>query len=125
MTKKPLTLEALLSEKKLTQPKKWTFDSTILGYTIQIDKISPTKISSIVKDMQDNTIDDYTGCQMLIYECVSLFRAKELLKKYSPVEPFEVVNDIFDCDMGEIYALGNQIAANYGLAEVKEDIKKQ
>jgi hypothetical protein len=126
MAKKTLTLDALLDEKKVTKPKKWTFDSDELSYTIEIEKILPSKITNILAGVQDNSADEYTTYLMLIYESVPIFKAKELQKKYAVAEPFEIVDAIFDRNLGEIYALGNQICANYGFGnEAKEDIKKQ
>lgn len=125
-SKNVLTLEALLEQKNVINPKKWEFESARLGAIIEIEKISPQKITSIISDISDNKADEYTTYQRLIYESVPLFRAKELHKKYEPVEPFEIVDAIFDTDLGEVYALGNQICANYGFVSgAKDDIKKQ
>lgn len=125
MTKRTLTLEALLEEKKATKPKKWIFESEELGAEIEIDKINPQKITSIISDISDGNADEYTIYLKLIYESVSLFRTRELIKKHEVVEPFEIVDVIFDRNLGEIYALGNQICANYGFGSgAKDSIKK-
>lgn len=125
MAKKILTLEKLLEEKKIINPKKWEFECEEFDDIIKIEKVAPSKISSIAKDMQEGKIDDYTACQMAIFESVPMFKAKELREQYSVAEPFEVVDAVFDRNIGLIYTFGNRIFANYGLVEVKDDIKKQ
>lgn len=126
MAKEVLSLEDLLEKKKIINPKKWDFDSKELGKTIKIEKVDPQKITSIISDVSEGNADEYTTYLRLIFESVGIFRAKELQKKYEVVEPFEIIDIIFDRNLGEIYALGNQICTNYGFGgEAKDTIKKQ
>lgn len=126
MAKKKITLAQLLTDKKVIEDKKWTYESETLGGVLEIEKIKPQKVLDIIEEISDEKIDQYTAFSKLIYESCSIFRSQELIKKYEVEIPYQVVDRVFDRNIIEILELGKKICVNYGVHfEAEETIKKQ
>lgn len=110
---KKLTISDILEQKNVIKPLELTYFSEFLGGEIEIKKINPDKISELVQ--QQANLGQYKAYLKIIYESCPIFKEKELHVKFKPLEPFEVVDAIFETNLKEIYELGNKILEIYGL----------
>lgn len=116
-----LTIADILERKNVIKPLALTFKSEVLGGEIEIKKVSPDKISEIITEAE--RLGQYKTYCKLIYSCCPIFSAKELHETFKTVEPFEIVDKIYDTNMNEVYSLGNHILTIYGFLP-RTDIKK-
>lgn len=125
MAKKKITLAQLLTDKKVIEDKKWSYESAALGGILEIEKIKPKKVLEIMEEVSTEGNDQYITFLKLIYESCPIFRSQELIKKYEVEIPYQVVDRVFDRNIIEILDLGKQICVNYGVYfEAEETIKK-
>lgn len=122
---KKLTIADILERKKVIKPLEKTFYSEVLGGEIEIKKINPDKISELVQHQAN--LGQFKAYLKIIYESCPIFQNKELHEQFKPVEPFEVVDMIFETNLKEIYELGNKILEIYGFLPRGdiETVKKQ
>lgn len=118
---KNITLDMLLAKKEQSNGDKTKvvlFYSEILGGTIEIVKHKARDIIKIMDDMKDKTMAENTAtnCKLILKHC-PIFREKELQKAYEVAEPYEVVMQVLDENLGEIGKLTNKILELYGLAD--------
>lgn len=118
---KNITLDILLARKEQSNGDKLKvvlFYSDILGGTIEIVKHKARDVIKIMDDMKDKTMAENTAtnCKLILKHC-PIFREKELQKAYEVAEPYEVVIQVFDENLGEIGKLTNKILELYGLAD--------
>lgn len=122
---KKITISDILERKKVIKPLEMTYFSEVLGGEIEIKKISPDKISELVQEQA--TAGQFKTYLKMIYESCPLFKSKELHETFKPVEPFEIVDFVFETNLKEIYELGNKILEFYGFLPRTdiETVKKQ
>ena len=60
----------------------------------------------------------------LIYNCVPLFKNKDLQAKYECAEPTDVVYKVLNDSVEDITALGEAILAMYGMTNPVDEVKK-
>ena len=119
-----LTLKDLLEKDGLTEPCKLEYESEVLGGVLAFEKINPDTITEILTSAKE-TGEMYRPYLKMIYKSCKLLRSKELAEKYAPLtEPYDVVDKVFNNNIGEIFAFGNQILKAYGLLGDKPDPKK-
>lgn len=124
---KKATLESLIARaqqrKEAANEYKEYFCETI-GETLLIKKLPVTRICELLDLNDANTMRE--GLELnsqLIYESVPLLQNKELQEAYECAEPYDVVVKVLDGNMGEMEKLCNFIMAEYGLAQLTEDVK--
>lgn len=116
-----ITLDILLERKIKQEQDKMKiipFNSEILGGTIEIVK---GKLRDIVKMMdntdKDNVEEGLKSNLKLIYKHCPIFKNKELQESYEVAEPYEVILEVFDQNLGEVNKLSNAILNLYGIGE--------
>ncbi len=120
--KTKITLDILLDRKlKSENDKKKVvlFDSEILGGTIEIEKLRAKDVMALMGDVTDNNNAE-EGIRLnnkLIYKHCSIFRNEELQKAYNVAEPYDVILEVLDQNIGEVNKLCNAILNLYGLGE--------
>ena len=110
MTKK-VTIADILERKKVIKPIEMTYYSEALDGEIEIKKINPDKISELVQE-QTNA-GQFKSYLKIIYESCPIFQSKELHETFKHVEPFEVVDFVFETNLKEIHEIGNNILELY------------
>nr|DAU36073.1 MAG TPA: protein yqbN [Caudoviricetes sp.] len=81
--------------------------------------------------LMDNIKDNATlstvmdAMVQLIYNCVPLFKNKDLQAKYECAEPTDVVYKVLNDSVEDITALGEAILAMYGMTNPVDEVKKQ
>jgi hypothetical protein len=123
-----VTIDKLLS-KRLEDNKKKTavFESKELGGDIEVVKIPLDKVLNIIDDGESlSTLEAMARNYELIYECCPILHNKELQSAYEVVEPFDIVQKIFNDNIGEINSIANLILSLYGLdvERLKDTVKK-
>lgn len=81
----------------------------------------------LMDDIKDNaTLSTVMDAMVqLIYNCVPLFKNKELQAKYECAEPTDVVYKVLNDSVEDITALGEAILAMYGMTNPVDEVKKQ
>ena len=81
----------------------------------------------LMDDIKDNaTLSTVMDAMVqLIYNCVPLFKNKDLQAKYECAEPIDVVYKVLNDSVEDITALGEAILAMYGMTNPVDEVKKQ
>lgn len=81
----------------------------------------------LMDDIKDNaTLSTVMDAMVqLIYNCVPLFKNKDLQAKYECAEPTDVVYKVLNDSVEDITALGESILAMYGMTNPVDEVKKQ
>lgn len=115
-----LNLEELVA--RATQSKADKFQVRMVeidreGNTIQATKKDIRTVSKTL-DMETGTTEDRFQAEMkLIYDHCPILHEKQLQAVYSCAEPMDVVEKVFQSDMGLIGKAAEEILDMYGLAE--------
>lgn len=81
----------------------------------------------LMESIQDNaTLSTVMDAMVqLIYNCVPLFKNKDLQAKYECAEPTDVVYKVLNDSVEDITELGEAILAMYGITSPVDEVKKQ
>lgn len=81
----------------------------------------------LMENIQDNaTLSTVMDAMVqLIYNCVPLFKNKDLQAKYECAEPTDVVYKVLNDSVEDITELGEAILAMYGITSPVDEVKKQ
>lgn len=81
----------------------------------------------LMDDIKDNaTLSTVMDAMVqLIYNCVPLFKNKDIQAKYECAEPTDVVYKVLNDSVEDITALGEAILAMYGMTNPVDEVKKQ
>lgn len=81
----------------------------------------------LMDDIKDNaTLSTVMDAMVqLIYNCVPLFKNKDLQAKYECAEPTDVVYKVLNDSVEDITELGEAILAMYGMTNPVDEVKKQ
>ena len=81
----------------------------------------------LMDDIKDNaTLSTVMDAMVqLIYNCVPIFKNKDLQAKYECAEPTDVVYKVLNDSVEDITALGEAILAMYGMTNPVDEVKKQ
>lgn len=115
-----LNLEELVA--RATQSKADKFQVRMVeidreGNTIQATKKDLRTVSKTL-DMETKTTNDRFQAEMkLVYDHCSVLHEKELQAAYNCAEPLDVVEKVFESNMGLIEKAAEEILDMYGLAE--------
>ena len=127
MTKKAekLTIEKILEKKRILESTdKKAYYCEFFGAEIDIEEHPLKKISEITS--KDYGEDSLRADFELIYAFCPIFRNKKLHEEYNVEDPIDIVEVIFDHNLGAIQDLAKAIMKRYGLGVDKvEEIKKQ
>ena len=122
---KKIELEDLLS-RKMTEG----FQSKEVYVKGLGGEITIVKLPTVLRLMDDIKQDDMTlsavmdSMVQLIYNCVPLFKNKELQAKYECAEPTDIVYKVLNDSVEDITAIGGAILSLYGVENPMEEIKK-
>ena len=115
-----LNLEELVA--RATQSKADKFQVRMVeidreGNTIQATKKDLRTVSKTL-DMETGTTNDRFQAEMkLVYDHCSVLHEKELQAAYNCAEPLDVVEKVFESNMGLIEKAAKEILDMYGLAD--------
>lgn len=115
-----LNLEELVA--RATQSKADKFQVRMVeidqeGNTIQATKKDLRTVAKTL-DMETETTNDRFQAEMkLVYDHCQVLHEKELQTAYGCVEPMDVVEKVFESNMGLIEKAAKEILDMYGLAE--------
>lgn len=81
----------------------------------------------LMESIQDNaTLSTVMDAMVqIIYNCVPLFKNKDLQAKYECAEPTDVVYKVLNDSVEDITELGEAILAMYGITSPVDEVKKQ
>ncbi len=127
MTKKAekLTIEKILEKKRILESTdKKPYYCEFFGAEIDIEEHSLKKVSEIVS--KDYGEDSLRADFELIYAFCPIFRNKKLQEEYNVQDPIDIIELVFNHNLGAIQDLAKAIMKRYGLGVDKvEEIKKQ
>lgn len=124
---KKIKLEDLLSRKMTEGFQSKEVYVKGLGGEITIVK---QPLPTVLRLMDNIKQDDMTlsavmdSMVQLIYNCVPLFKNKELQAKYECAEPTDVVYKVLNDSVEDITTIGEAILAMYGINNPVEELKK-
>lgn len=124
---KKITIEELLSQKKVTKTKKeMFFESESLERRFDFEKINSSKVMEILEDVKKGIMTVHDANLYIIYLSVPLFHNEQLLAQYEiKGSPYKIVEEIFDNNVLEITGFADKILAIYGFdAEKVKKVKK-
>ena len=121
--KEILTAEALLKKKDIISGIDNTeYYSNFLNGVIKIDRLPSQQVCEILQN-EDKT--DYERQCELIYMSCPCFRDENLIKGYEATLPYDVIDKIFEANLGEFAELCKIVLGLYGFLNAGEEIKKQ
>lgn len=127
MTKKAekLTIEKILEKKHILESTdKKPYYCKFFGAEIDIEEHSLKKVSEIVS--KDYGEDSLRADFELIYAFCPIFRNKKLHEEYNVQDPIDIIELVFNHNLGAIQDLAKAILRRYGLESDKvQEIKKQ
>lgn len=105
---------------------KYVYVKGLGGELTVIHQPLPT-VLRLMDDIKDNaTLSTVMDAMVqLIYNCVPLFKNKDLQAKYECAEPTDVVYKVLNDSVEDITALGEAILAMYGMTNPVDEVKKQ
>lgn len=125
-----ITLESLMQRAEQRKNDKIKFKEVynkMLDGNLVIKRIPLTKIVDLL-DVLDGDNVKLNDCvelyKELIYKCCPVLQSKELQEEFGCAEPYDIVTEVFEDNVGEISAVAQEILAMYGMAEGKELIKE-
>lgn len=118
-----LNLEELVARATQSENDKLKVKMLVIdqeGNTIQAIKKDIRTVSKTL-DMEQETTEGSFGAQMkLIYDHCPVLHDKRLQDAYGCVEPMDIVEKIFESNMGLIRKASEEILEMYGLAETED-----
>lgn len=124
-TVEKLTIEKILEKKHIIETtNKKPYYSEFFNAEIEIEEHPLKKVSEIItKEYQEDSLRaDYE----LIYAFCPIFRNKKLHEEYEVQDPIDIIELVFNHNLGAIQDLAKAILTRYGLESEKvEEIKKQ
>jgi hypothetical protein len=125
-----ITFESLMQraeQRKNDKIKTKEVYNKMLDGNLVIKRIPLTKIVDLL-DVLDGENVKLNDCvelyKELIYKCCPVLQSKELQEEFGCAEPYDIVTEVFEDNVGEISAVAQEILAMYGMAEGKELIKE-
>ncbi len=100
------------------------YKSEFLGGSIMIKKISPYKVMEIldkIETEENAATNGLRGNIELIYRHCPDFAKKELQEAFNCVEPYDIVLNIFDNNVGQVGKFATYILSLYGLGKYEEN----
>lgn len=115
-----LNLEELVARATQSKADKLQVRMVVIdqeGNTIQATKKDLRTVAKTL-DMETETTNDRFQAEMkLVYDHCQVLHEKELQAAYGCVEPLDVVEKVFDSNMGLISKAAKEILDMYGLAD--------
>lgn len=115
-----LNLEELVARATQSKADKFQVKMVVIdqeGNTIQATKKDLRTVAKTL-DMETETTNDRFQAEMkLVYDHCQVLHEKELQAAYGCVEPLDVVEKVFESNMGLIEKAAKKILDMYGLAE--------
>lgn len=99
-----------------------TYESEVLGGSIEIRKISLKKYMSLVDSIDEEAID---GMNKLIYECCPLFQTdtKKAMEVYGVAEATDLPSAVLEDQLNEMQEIIELINTFYGLDKIEGTVK--
>ncbi len=99
--------------------------SDYLQETLEVKRLPLNKVFQLMSGADKLELAEAFDLNLqLIYESCPILKDKELQEAYDVVEPTDIIVKLFDDNIGEINKLALFILAQYGLGEVKDQVKK-
>lgn len=120
-----LTIEKILEKKRIIETEEnKPYYSEFFGAEIVIENHPLKKVSEIVS--KDYGEDSLRADFELIYAFCPIFRNKKLHEEYEVQDPIDIIELVFNHNLGAIQDLAKAILKRYGLEVDKvQEIKKQ
>lgn len=114
-----ITLDLLLSRKEQSEKDKLKvalYYSKALNGNIEIHKLKTREVIRILDNLDFKNFEETVmmNCK-LIYKHCPIFKSKELQEAYDVAEPYDVVLEVFNDNIGEITKLSEKILSLYGI----------
>lgn len=117
-----MTTEIFLKNKGILKNKPKNYYSKMFNAEFEVNCPNPSVIPQIFANEEDDELYKY---QKLIYNCCPYFKDEELHKVVDSKDPYDIVNEVFNENIGEIYRLGNFILTKYGFIDDLEETTKK
>lgn len=114
-----LVARATQSENDRLRVKHLKIDAE--GNTIQAVKKDIRTVSKVLDMEQETTEDRFKSEMKLVYDHCAVLHEQSLQAAYLCVEPMDIVEKVFDSNIGLIHEAAECILEMYGLADSEED----
>lgn len=121
-----ITIESLIQraeQRKNDKIKLKEVYNEMLGGNLVIKRVPLTQVVGILDKLDGEDLKLADCIEMykeLIYKCCPILQNKELQEEYGCAEPYDIVTEIFEDNVGEINKLAEEILDMYGMTD-KED----
>jgi hypothetical protein len=129
-----ITIESLIQraeQRKNDKIKLKEVYNETLGGNLVIKRVPLTQVVGILDKLDGENLKLSDCIEMykeLIYKCCPILQNKDLQEEFGCAEPYDIVTEVFEDNVGEINKLAEEILAMYGMAdnpvkELEEEIK--
>lgn len=129
-----ITIESLIQraeQRKNDKVKLKEVYNETLGGNLVIKRVPLTQVVGILDKLDGENLKLSDCIEMykeLIYKCCPILQNKDLQEEFGCAEPYDIVTEVFEDNVGEINKLAEEILAMYGMAdnpvkELEEEIK--
>ena len=125
-----ITIESLMQraeQRKNDKVKLKEIYNKMLDGNLVLKRIPLMQIADLLDKLNDDSLK-MTDCiemyKELIYKCCPILQNKELQEEFGCAEPYDIITEVFEDNVGEINKVAEQILEMYGMAEEKSPIKE-
>lgn len=130
-----ITVESLMQraeQRKNDKVKIKEIYNKMLNGNLVVKRMPLAKIIDLLDKFDEESLklnDCIELYKELIYKCCPVLQDKELQEAFDCAEPYDIVTEVFEDNVGEITAFAEEILAMYGMAEgkntkeIEEEIK--
>lgn len=130
MAKNKITIESLMQraeQRKNDKVKLKEIYNKMLDGNLVLKRIPLTKIVDLLDKLDGENVklnDCIELYKELIYKCCPILQNKELQDEFDCTEPYDIVTEIFEDNVGEINSVAEQILDMYGMADGKKPLEE-
>lgn len=126
-----ITIESLMQraeQRKNDKVKYKEVYNKMLDGNLVLKRISLSQVADLLDKLDDENIKLNDCIEMykeLIYKCCPILQNKELQEEFGCAEPYDIITEVFEDNVGEINTVAEQILEMYGMAEEHKSIIKE
>jgi len=123
-----ITIESLIQRAEQRKNDKIKFKEVynkLLDGNLVLKRIPLTQVVDLLDKLDGESIklkDCIELYKELIYRCCPILQNKELQDEFGCAEPYDIVTEVFEDNVGEINTVAEQVLDMYGMADEHKPI---